>query len=117
MLPIGDWNDEREWAWAAGFFEGEGTIYVPPAGQGRLRLSLTQAAGADGAPPAALLRFQRIVGCGDVEPREPNHLSVRPLWVWRLQRSDDAERVLERLAVYLTDGTKHRGPVTSARSV
>jgi hypothetical protein len=91
-----------EWAWAAGFFEGDGNVYVPPPSQGRgLRLTLSQSSPDDGTPPN-LLRFHRIVGCGAVHPVPASGLSRRQRWVWRVQRRADAERVLAHLRCYMT---------------
>lgn len=90
-----------EIAWAAGFFEGEGNVYVPPANQGR-GLRLTVAQSSDDGPPATLLRFRAVVGVGSITPLGPSHLSVKQRWAWRVQRRSEAENVLRLLAPYLT---------------
>lgn len=92
-----------ELAWAAGLFEGEGCVYVPPPDQGRgLRLTVAQSGEDDVAPPV-LVRFQQAIGGGGVIVRTgPNALSKKQRWVWRLQRRTDSQRVLDMLAPYLT---------------
>jgi len=91
-----------ELAWAAGFFEGEGNVYVPPPSQGRgLRLTLGQS--SDDGPPPELVRFRDAVGgVGTIVPTGPNALSVKQRWRWRVQRRDLAEQVLDLLAPYFT---------------
>lgn len=95
----------EELAWAAGFFEGDGCVYVPPRTQGTLRLALAQSSDDD-VPPPALTRFAAIVGCGTVSRMGPSAVSVKPRWQWRLQRSADAWRVLDLLRPYMTPGAK-----------
>lgn len=93
-------------AWAAGFFEGDGCVYVPPRSQGRgLRLAIGQASDDD-RPPDSLTRFSAIVGCGTVTRMGPNDLSVKQRWQWRVQRREDSERVLALLRPYMTPGAK-----------
>lgn len=48
-----------ELAWAAGFFDGEGTCW---GSRGQVRMEIPQAVGIDGSPSAALTRFQRAIG-------------------------------------------------------
>jgi len=91
-----------ELAWAAGFFEGEGCIYVPPVEQGRgLRLSVAQSSDDD-QPPPTLLRFAAVAGCGKVSKLGPNALSKKQRWMWRVQRRAQAQDVLDRLRPFLT---------------
>lgn len=97
-------SSETELAWAAGFFEGEGNVYVPPANQGPgLRVSVYQSSDDD-QPPPMLLRFQAAVGgVGKVELRRgAAPLSRKPRWQWRVQRREVSLAVLALLAPYLT---------------
>lgn len=55
--------DEIELAWAAGFFDGEGSLGFV---SGHERAQLKQNALADGALPDTLARFHRAVGIGRV---------------------------------------------------
>lgn len=61
-LPV----DPREVAWAAGFFDAEGSFQGNrrSVGQARIRASLPQT--GDGQVPQALLRFQVAVGLGTI---------------------------------------------------
>lgn len=114
-------DDPIQLAWAAGFFEGEGNIYVPPprtAGHG-LRLTVYQS--CDGGEPPELQRFARVVGCGKITPRPASPLpceSQKQRWMWRVQRRESAERVLAALAPFMTkDPALDVEAMRSARSV
>lgn len=59
--------DRVELAWAAGFFDGEGSTYVHGKKK-HPKISITQAPDPDSRPPAVLHRFYRAVGeIGSVE--------------------------------------------------
>jgi len=93
-----------ELAWAAGFFEGEGNVYVPPPDQGKgLRLAIGQS--DDDGVPAVLLRFQAAVGgVGDIFPCGPNELSRKQRYQWRIQQRTESRRILDLLQPYFTPG-------------
>lgn len=86
-----------EVAWAAGFFEGEGTVGVgtdPRTGRCRaINMEIPQSSAA--GLPDVLLRFHRIVGVGNVtgphEPRSP--WSRLPQYRWRSGALEDVEYV------------------------
>jgi hypothetical protein len=59
--------DIRHVAWAAGFFEAEGSIsHHLPTGRRTPRPTLDVSQRGDGIPPAVLVRFREIVGCGSL---------------------------------------------------
>jgi hypothetical protein len=85
-----------EIAWAAGFFEGEGTIR---ARTGYAELALPQAT-RDGSIPDSLTRFQHAVGnlgwiIGPVEPSNP--WSKLPQFIWGSARFEHVQAVIALL--------------------
>jgi hypothetical protein len=87
-------RESNDIAWAAGLFEGEGTLFLT---------------GQTGSPCAALSmtdedvvrRFAGVVGSGRVskviDPR-PRH---KPLWTWRLGTKEDIGALIELFHPYL----------------
>jgi hypothetical protein len=92
------WSPEEKAAWAAGFFDAEGTIgvYGDPR---RPQVTMEIAQASAGTVPETLDRFQRIVGVGKVAgpqiARSP--WSKLPQYRWRLTRFADIERVVAML--------------------
>lgn len=97
-----------ELAWAAGFFDGEGSTFARTdrarPGYRRLVTSVPQA-GAD-RPPEVLVRFQRAVAVGTIGPRD-----VDGVYCWRTSGSD-AQATIALLWPYL--GTVKRRQARSA---
>lgn len=91
---------DPEVAWAAGFFEGEGTI---TRSSGRLFVRLNN---TDSEP---VYRFAGIVGFGEVygpyEYPGPHGSKRKPFWVWHAEEYDALE-VLELLWPWLS-GRRH----------
>ena len=90
--------DPIELAWAAGFYDGEGTTVV--CGD-RIRVGATQAT-SDGGPPSVLLRFQAAVGIGVVRGPYFPPGNRRPQWQWYAY-GDNAHAAIGRLWPFLTD--------------
>jgi hypothetical protein len=95
------WSVVEEAAWAAGFFDGEGSILIEgdprrPA----VTMSIPQAS-ASGVPEV-LERFRAIVGTGTISgPRlVPSPWSKLPQYRWQLKRFAEIERVVEMLYPY-----------------
>src|SRR5713226_1805901 len=91
----------EEFAWAAGFFEGEGTIR---ARDGYPELALGQAT-HDGAIPNSLLKFQRTMGglgwiMGPIQPSNP--WSKLPQFVWGSARFEHVQCVIAALWPWLS---------------
>jgi hypothetical protein len=94
-----------ELAWAAGFYDGEGSTGVGwqrpgPRGGRRLRVLTMELPQVDERP---LRRFAAAVGCGSISLRaaraqRPTH---QPIWRWRANRGA-AERALCALWPYLS---------------
>jgi hypothetical protein len=103
---------EIEVAWAAGFFDGEGTVAAdkdPRTGRYRaINMEIPQS--SIGGTPEVLLRFRRIVGVGNIsgpyEPRSP--WSRLPAYRWRSGALEDVESVAAVLFPWL-------GPVKRAQ--
>jgi hypothetical protein len=89
-----------EVAWAAGFFEGEGTI-TQSGGRLVVRLNNTD--------PEPVYRFANIVGFGEVygpyQYEQPDRRKRKPFWVWLAEEYEGLE-VLELLWPWLS-GRRH----------
>ena len=89
-------NDAMELAWAAGLFEGEGSIHSSRAG-GRhymyLNLSSTD--------EDVVRRFCAAVGCGGVYGPYTEKNPLRPRWSWHARRIAEAEHVASLLEPFL----------------
>lgn len=99
---------ELELAWAAGLFEGEGTVTKNP--RGYLRLAVSQNGGAEARE--LLVRFAHAVGLGrvtgpyDYAGRYEGGLTKKPRYTWQVVGCPAHEAFL-RLSVHLThDGAK-----------
>jgi len=107
--------NREELAWAAGFFDGEGSFGVyrakPRTYRGEtksntyLRMSVAQA-GSD-QPPELLLRFRNAVAnLGQIRPRRITHLGKKPMWIWQAERVNDIQAVVAMLWPWL--GARNR---------
>lgn len=101
---------DTELAWAAGFFDGEGSCLVRKCGQGGnsrpgyfmpyVVFSLPQ---TDLRP---LQRFQAAVGCGtiaDANSRSRVAKGWKPCWRWQAAAARDVAHVIEALWPYLSE--------------
>ena len=100
--PIGV-SRARELAWAAGFFDGEGSVLATRGGTAPPRLYLPQASTED-EPHTALLRFHRAVG-GQGRISGPRYLpdawSKRPQWRWEATSFEVVQSVVAMLWSHL----------------
>lgn len=98
--------DRIEHAWAAGFFDGEGSIgaYTDKRdGSVLLRMSVTQSSDCADSPPPALARFKAAVGgVGALYPREASHIGTKPIWVWHAQSLGDVRSAAAVLLPHLS---------------
>jgi len=95
--------DVRELAWAAGFFDGEGSIVLTRRGAGPPSLYLAQASTEDG-PHSSLVRLHRAVGgLGRISgPRYlPDEWSKRPQWRWEATSFEASQCVIAMLWAHL----------------
>ncbi len=95
---------ERDWAWAAGLFEGEGCVInrrrKPPQEKYWKRGLSVQMGDGD-----VVQRFAAVVGAGSVRhqtndiPSRPDHWTT--MWCWSCTNWPDIERILNELLPYL----------------
>lgn len=88
---------DYELAWAAGFFDGEGTTsYLRKGTWIGPRLSVAQ------NNVATLQRFQNAVGCGKIY----EHTTRKGMYQWTLQRGKIVEDCLNKLWPFLSEQKK-----------
>ena len=101
VVPSAAWPAEELAAWAAGFFDGEGSIgaYGDPR-RPAIAMSIQQA--SVGGIPDTLYRFLTAVGAGGISgPRMvPSPWSKLPQYHWRSTAFGDVERIVEVLRPY-----------------
>lgn len=95
------WSNDELAAWAAGFFDGEGSIgvYGDPR---HPHVSMTLPQASDAGVPDTLARFRLAVGAGEIYgPRSvPSPWSKLPQYRWQLARFHEIERVVGLLGQY-----------------
>jgi hypothetical protein len=96
-LNIEKLSQPEQIAWAAGLFEGEGSMHVRGTlGQRgnavQLRLGMTD--------HDVVRRFGAIMGVGRFQLYAPRSTREKPILVWYLYRASDVARVLESLVEY-----------------
>jgi hypothetical protein len=87
--------ESHDFAWAAGFFDGEGWANR----NGRGVQSRINQAGPDGIPEV-LIKFQRIVGVGSIQGPVITE-GKQPLYWWIATSRSDLTQVVERIAPWL----------------
>ena len=92
--------DTHELAWAAGFFDGEGTISFKPNGKGNKGRPDIQIAQSEVYP---LERFKLAVGVGKVYgPYGPYTTQSKPYWLYDAGLPANVQLVIERMWKYLS---------------
>jgi hypothetical protein len=87
---------ESDVAWAAGFFEGEGSI-SPSTRRGRIEGMSVSLGSTD---YDVIERFSKIWGCGSLcGPYQRG--THKPIWHFRIHNFDDAKTMLERMYPHL----------------
>jgi len=97
---------EGELAWAAGLFDGEGSVstYLPPQRLTRRRQMQVSQGGVAGSPPAVLLRFQAAVsGVGGITGPYRGYL-----FYWKTTRNDVIDEIGTSLWPYLGDAKRRQ---------
>jgi hypothetical protein len=92
---------EDELAWAAGLFDGEGSVstYLPPQRWTRRRQMQVSQRGVRGCPPAVLVRFQAAVGgVGGITGPYRGYL-----FYWKTTRNDVIDEIGNSLWRFLGD--------------
>ena len=75
-------------AWAAGLFEGEGSIYLIP-NKKSVALSMTQ------SDHDVLQKLQSVFG-GQIYDKKKSG-GTKQLWVWKLMQTDSVKDALEKM--------------------
>lgn len=99
---------EIELAWAAGFFDGEGSISAGVAarngGAVYLNMSVGQSGDSKTTPPASLERFRDAVGCGTIRyRRKRQNLGTRPMWYWHADGIEDTKQAVRALLPFILE--------------
>lgn len=112
-------TSEIEVAWAAGFFDGEGTVGAFRRERGSdvraLKLSVCQ------ADPRPLLRFARTFGFPETKVYGPEFRTSgrvrqrKPMWRFQIADRDDVLRVLSLMEPYLSDMKREQAVTAVAR--
>ena len=92
---------ETELAWAAGFFDGEGT--TAHAGGRRVVARIVQATDQPSSAPQTLERFKRAVGVGRVRWARSKDERRKEQWVYAAERRSDVELMFSQLWPYLSN--------------
>ena len=82
-------QSSHEWAWAAGFFDGEGNIHFGK--RHTLHMSITQ------KERQPLERLQQVFGCGSF------YFHPKNCWVLTLSAISEVEHVCDRMWPYLSE--------------
>ena len=92
-----NWNDDRFAIWLAGFFDGEGCVYLPPSGVG-VEVSIA------GTCREAIESIHRRIGFGIVTEIRFENVGGRwkTKYHWRVRNYPHAHRVLTLLLPHLT---------------
>lgn len=93
-------TDDVDYAWAAGFWDGEGNVsvtFIGPHKRPRLVVQIAQ------VQKELLDRFQKIVEFGNVlGPYEPRTKNSQPYYVWRVEGVTHLESLYEKIGYYLS---------------
>src|SRR3990167_8245729 len=88
-----NWSRENI-AWAAGLFEGEGSIYATPEEKIALQIVMTD--------EDVLRKFHFIIGCGAFYgPYTREYKFYKPYWTWSCSGSEKCQAILAALWCYL----------------
>ena len=90
-------NVSPNWAWAAGLFEGEGSIVVRER-QAHLYLAMTDA--------DVVQRFAEIVGHGNVHPQKIRPGQTKRQYRWHVAARGEVARILNTFMPYLGERRK-----------
>lgn len=101
--------DTHELAWAAGFFDGEGSTVRMNGKYARMQLAQSESG------IGTLRRFRRAVGAGSVVGPNKYKSSIgKPQYVWVCSNLEDCQFVLARLWKWL--GLQKRGQASTVFS-
>lgn len=118
-LPADVRTIRTERAWAAGFFDGEGSLWIArtPCAQKWRGLALELPQSSEAGVPDTLRRFLAIVGAGSISGprRQRNRWSRLPQYRWQLTGRYQVSAVIRCLWPFLA--TVNRGRVLAVRDL
>jgi LAGLIDADG-like domain len=104
-------TDISEIAWAAGLFEGEGTMYIANDRWRQPTVSVTS------TDLDVLEKFASIMGVGKVYKRQDNRKETyKTAYKWSVQSRNDVVQVLELLMPFLCSRRKAKAEELLARA-
>lgn len=89
-------------AWAAGVFEGEGTIYAHKSRSRSGRVGVYGAITVEMTNEEVVRRLQEVTGEGVVRRALTRGLGKKPKWSWRVSDRAGIEEVLDMFGPYLS---------------
>jgi hypothetical protein len=82
--------DPLQLAWAAGFFDGEGSTIVHQSRPGYLRLTVSVPQWGGSEPPEVLFRFKEaMLGLGEISPHDADGM-----WAWRSRSGEEGQAAI-----------------------
>lgn len=95
--PVFD-ADSQEFAWACGFFEGEGSVIFTPAGD-----HFTRRLTVGNTDRTALVRLQSAFGCGRIYGPQNRGGNRKPMWHWAVSAWASIEPLLRAMLPWLME--------------
>lgn len=92
---------EADWAWAAGFYEGEGSITYSFTNQRQTGMMRMQIGQKDREP---LNRWLYVVRCGKING--PYERDARPIYYWQMGQRDEIARIYHKISPWLSQRRK-----------
>jgi hypothetical protein len=92
--------DRESLAWAAGLFEGEGSISGRLIGAPRMSLGMTD--------EDVVQCFHVVVGCGKLRHQDPHGLGNKDLTVWAVQRFEHVQALVAMFWPWLGERRRAR---------
>lgn len=91
-----DWNDLQFSIWLGGFFDGEGTVYLPKNPLGGVSVSIGN------TNRDVIESIHRRLGVGHFSIEQPDNPKWNTKFTWRVRRMDDVAKVLALLMPWVT---------------
>jgi hypothetical protein len=88
-------------AWAAGLFEGEGSVYAATDRRVHTPGHKTLAASLQTTDHDVLLCFKAVVGCGRLTGPYTSTKSTKPYWIWQTRVAADVRALFEKFEPWL----------------
>jgi len=106
MLAV---SQKQRVAWAAGVFEGEGSVYIRRFVRGKNRTEhLHGGFRVQMTDRDVLERIQEATGVGRINPCEPTGFGSKSSWAWQVQNREAFEHVANLFRPYLSERRRAR---------